>query len=131
MNLHGIVRGVIPAVTPDISVVLSTSTGFTVDPNSYAQVPAYSSAQVGAQVQPLTSKDLKQVDAINQNGEMRGIYLFGVSHGVVRSLEKGGDLLTWQDEDGVYSEWLCVQVLEQWNVGWVKVAATRQNKTAP
>lgn len=130
MNLHGVVRGQIPAVTPDIEVVLASSTGYTVaDDGPGDQVPTYAISQVFAQIQANTFSDLQQVDAINQNGEMRSAYLFGVSHGVARSLEKGGDTITFQDEDGGYSEWLVTKVLEQWTVGWVKVAIVRQNET--
>lgn len=130
LNLHGIVRGAIPAVNPDTIVVMASSTGYTVaDDGPGTQVPTYDVAQVRAQIQANTYKDLEQLDGINQNGEMRSAYLFGLSHGVVRSLEKGGDTLTWQDEDGGYSEWLVVKVLEQWQVGWVKVAIVRQNET--
>ena len=125
MNLHGIVRGAITTVNPDITAVLARSTGYT-DDGIGQQVPTYSSSQVPANIQASTFKDLQQVDAINQNGELRSAYLFGVSHAVVRSLEKGGDTLTFLDEDATYSEWLVVKVLEQWS-NWVKVAITRQN----
>jgi len=130
VNLHGAVRGQIPAVTPDILVVLASSAGYSVaDDGPGNQVPAYELAQVWAQIQANTFAGLHQVDAINQNGEMRSAYLFGVSHGVVRSLEKEGDTITLQDEDGGYNEWLVTKVLEQWTVGWVKVAIVRQNET--
>ena len=128
MNLHQIVRGAIPAVTPDLIVALAISTGFTIDPNGPGnQVPSYDVTTVRAQIQASTFKDLQQVDAINQNGEMRSAYLYGVAHGVVRSLEKGGDTITFLDEDDTYSEWLVLKVLEQWTVKWVKVAILRQN----
>lgn len=125
LNLHGVVRGLIQSVNPDTSVVLATSTGYTEDPTG-AQIPSYSLSTVRAQIQASTGKDLEQLDGINQNGEVRSAYLYGVSHGVVRSLLKGGDSITFLDEDGGYSEWLVIKVLEQWS-NWVKVAIMRQN----
>lgn len=77
------------------------------------------------QVQALGYKDLQQVDGLNLNGTRRKIYLFGVSSGVVRSLQKGGDLLT----DGNGDVWLVAMVLEQWQhgEGWASVAVTLQD----
>lgn len=119
------------AVNPDTWVTLATSTGYTIDPNGPGnQVPTFDLSTVRAQIQPNSYADLKQVDAINQNGEMRSAYLFGVSHGVVRSLQKGGDTITFLDEDNTYSEWLVLKVLEIWQTGWCKVAILRQNITS-
>src|ERR1700744_1904006 len=77
------------------------------------------------QEQALQYKDLKQLDAINQNGTRRKFYLYGVSAGVVRSLEKGGDLII----DSYGAVWLVVIVFEQWQreLGWCSVGVTLQD----
>lgn len=79
------------------------------------------------QVQSLTWKDLQQLDGINMNGERRAIYLNGVYDAVVRSLRKGGDLITRQDG----SVWLVAHVLEYWDhATWVKLAVVLQNQSS-
>lgn len=78
-----------------------------------------------AQVQALTYKDLQQISGINLNGTRRAIYLQGKLDGVVRSLEKGGDLISIASGANA-GEWLVGMVLEQWQ-DWCKVAATLQN----
>lgn len=125
MNLHGIVSGAIGAVNPNITGTLSVSTGYTVA-NNGKQIPAYDTvAGVRMQIQPMTFRDLQQTDGLNLQGTRRGIYLYGVADGVVRALQKGGDLIVITS--GVNAgTWLIAMVLEQWP-DWCKVAATLQN----
>ena len=86
------------------------------------------SRPVIAQVQPLTWRDLQQLDGLNLQGTRRKIYLYGRADGAVRPLAKGGDLITIATggvNDGIY---LVAQVLEQFP-DWVSVAATLQNNS--
>lgn len=80
---------------------------------------------VSAQVQPVTWRDLQQLDALNIQGVRWKAYLFGTINGVVRSENKGGDLITISSgpHQGV---WLVAQVLEQFP-DWCCVAITLQN----
>ncbi len=79
-----------------------------------------------AQVQPITWRDLQQLDGLNLGGSRRKIYINGTTDGIVRSLRKGGDLVTIAGgvNDGV---WLVAQVLEQFP-DWVSAAITLQNE---
>lgn len=79
---------------------------------------------VPAQVQAMTFKDLEQVDGLNLNGTRRSIYFEGKLDGIVRSENKGGDLITLSDGPNA-GTWLVAMVLEQWP-DWVKVAVTLQ-----
>lgn len=127
MNLHGIVRSAITTVNPDITVLVQVSDGYETLAGG-RQEPAYQDAYaIPAQVQSLTFKDLAQLQGLNLNGTKRAIYLYGRFDGVVRSLMKGGDLITVTAgvNKGV---WLVVQVLEQWP-DWCKVAVTLQPET--
>lgn len=81
------------------------------------------SLTVLAQVQPLTYRDIQQVDGLNLQGTRRAIYLNGFIDGLIRSSNKGGDLVTLPDG----TVWLVAIVLEHWDSGWCKVAATLQN----
>lgn len=121
MNLHGLVRGVVTSVNPDVTVALSESTGYTTSAD-FKQVPSYVTFPVGAQFQALTGKDLRQLDGMNLNGFMKAIYLFGDVEATLRVVRKGGDVIT----DSNNNIWLVNQVLETWP-DWCKVAVTLQN----
>lgn len=76
------------------------------------------------QVQPMGWKDLQQTDALNLQGTMRKVYLYGQVEAIVRPDNKGGDLIT--DPSG--RVWLVSNVLEDWTYsGWCAVVATLQN----
>ena len=125
MNLHAIVRGPINAVNPDVSGRLYVSTGQTTLASG-KRVPAYERFDdIPMQVQPLSMQDvgrLEQVDSVNLEGILRGIYINGAAKGADRVEMKGGDMLYVL---GHY--WLVVAVLEPWDVaGWTKVGAAKQ-----
>lgn len=124
MNLHGIVHSAIGAVNPHVSATMKVSTGYTTNPDG-SRVPTYATLTGDAQVQPLTFKDLTQVDGLNLNGSARAIYFFGAFNGVVRPSQKGGDIITLTGSQNT-GNWLVVQVLEQW-ADWVKVVVVLQN----
>lgn len=131
MNLHGIAGAYVSAVNPAVACSVQISTGTTTD-SSYKRSPSYAAPiTVEGQVQPMTYRDLQQVDALNLQGTKRSIYLTGNVQGLVRKDNKGGDLITMPNGD----VWLVVMVLEDWlhdagdpnEPGWVKVAAVLQN----
>lgn len=135
MNLHGIVRGVIPSVNPDTDIVWKQSIAPAVT-GAFKQVPQYATDQpVKGNVQALTGKDLRHASLQNIQGVVRGVYLFGNVQGVVRPDAKGGDLLVFpQMRGGTPQTWLVVAVLETWGVdggGWCKVAVNLQQRATP
>jgi hypothetical protein len=126
MNLHGIVRGAIGSVNPEIIAQLYRSNGYTKAPD-FSQVPAYLPPEdVPVQVQSLTYTDLQKLDGLNIEGQRRAVYVSGRWSGVIRADEKGGDLLEFPDvPNGPMRRWLAVQALETWP-DWVKLAVTEQ-----
>lgn len=80
---------------------------------------------VQAQVQPLTTKDLRHLEGLNIQGVERAIYLYGHVDAVVRPEGKGGDLIIIADgpNQGIY---LVTVVLEAWQ-GWCKAGVVLQN----
>jgi hypothetical protein len=76
-------------------------------------------------VQPMTWRDLQQLDGLNIEGVRWKIYLHGQVDGIVRPEKKGGDLVDIPSgpHAGV---WLVAQVLEQFP-NWVCAAITLQN----
>ncbi|NTJ67523.1 hypothetical protein G6M50_06065 [Agrobacterium rhizogenes] len=125
MNLHAVVAPIIGSVNPNVPCSMQVSTGYTTNDDG-TQIPTYDTVTGTAQVQALTFKDLTQVDGINKNGAARGIYFYGDIVGVLRTRTKGGDIITLSDGANT-GNWLVVQPLETWAVGWCKCACVLQN----
>lgn len=121
MDLLAITSGAIGAINPYTAMTIRVSTGNTIAPDGMQQ-PTYDTLTgISGQVQPLTGKDLRQLEALNIQGSLRAIYLEGHYDAIVRVSQKGGDLVT--DADGTV--WLVTQVLERWPE-WCRVAVTLQ-----
>lgn len=88
------------------------------------QVPVYRRAvrRLG-QIQPMSNRDLRQMEGVNLQGSPQSLYIQGNVDGLVRVEGKGGDLVI--TEDG--KTWLVVQPLENWP-DWCKVVVTLQNQ---
>jgi hypothetical protein len=134
MNLHGIVRGAINTVNPDITGVWRESTGFTQDASGKA-IPGYTDhAGIRMQVQALSGKDLMHPNFVSLQGVKRSVYMFSNVQGVNRPDAKGGDLLLFpENRGGEARTWLVVQVLETWTpdaAGWCKVGVVLQPDVA-
>lgn len=123
MNLHALASPVIATVNPMTTVSIQISTGYTTAADA-TRTPTYKPPITRtAQVQPLTYRDLAQLDGLNLQGEKRAFYLFGDIEGISRPDRQGGDLITMPDK----TVWLVALVLETYP-GWCKVAAVRQNQ---
>lgn len=121
MNLHGIVANAIGTVNPLVSISIQRSTGSTTAATG-KRSPTYAApVTVLAQVQSLTADDLRQLEGLNLQGEMRAVYINGRTDGIIRQDQKGGDLITW---NGIV--WLNSHVLEYWP-DWCKFVITRQD----
>jgi hypothetical protein len=129
MDLRGIANSVSSTVNSNIPVTVMSSNGYTKDPVTLRQVPTYTSASGPAQVQALDSVELKQLDGLNIQGSVRGIYLRGPLAGVIRPDSKGGDLIVIAASTftaaNLVGTWLVVKVLESWP-DWSKAAIVYQ-----
>jgi hypothetical protein len=78
-----------------------------------------------AQIQPLSFRDLAQLDGVNLSGEHKALYVNGRLDGVVRPRLKGGDVVTTRDG----AVWLVVQILESWSAtaNWTKAVIMLQS----
>lgn len=124
MNLHGLVTPAISVINPPTPAVLKVSTGSTTGYGG-VRTPTYATdAAISAQVQALTGPELRQIDGLNLQGTLRGIYCRGNILGIVRSQNRGGDLIVIAS--GVNAgTWLIVHVLETWP-DWSKVVGALQ-----
>ncbi len=125
MNLRAIANSVTSAINPNIGATLFISTGYTI--TNFKQVPTYSKAAVSAQVQPLSSGDIRQLDGLNIQGAQKAIYLNGSALAISRIKKFGGDLIVFPN--GTLPEgntWLVLASLEQW-ADWCKCACVLQD----
>jgi hypothetical protein len=121
MDLFDLAGPAIDMVNPDETVQVQRSTGFTIGAGR-KQLPTYAAAVQGpAQIQALDGSELRLIEGLNIQGEIRAIYLRGSLAGVIRPSAQGGDIVTRADG----STWLVVKVLESWPE-WTKAVITRQ-----
>lgn len=131
-NLHGLVRGVINAVNPDIKGQWLVSTGTTIAPGGKS-TPSYAAAvNVKLQVQGVRGSDLRKYDFLQGNGVYRAVYMFSNPDAINRVESKGADLLTFpQYPRGVVRTWLVTAIDEPWtasngSLAWTRVIVTLQ-----
>ena len=125
MDLFGIATAAIQVVNPNVPATLTPLVGYTTDSSGHRAPTPSTPQSVMVQVQPLTMRDLRQVEGLNLNGTLRAIYIRGVANATVRVSGLGGELVTLTDGPNA-GTWLVNQVLEQWET-WVKCCVTLQN----
>lgn len=123
MNLHGIVAPIIAAVNPNQQVQIATGTGSTTALDG-TRTPSYSIQSVPAQIQALTSPELRMVDNLNVQGDVRAVYFYGDVTGLLRASQVNGTLVKFADG----SVWMVFVEFEPWGTtaGWSKVGVNRQ-----
>lgn len=123
MNLHQLASPSINVVNPRIRVTVQTCATYATGPSG-KRIPVYNVpvTDVLAQVQELTTRDLRQLEGLNVTGSSRKIYMYGTLNAGMRVSRNGGDLITLPDGN-VY---LTTSVLEQWP-DWVCVSIQLQN----
>lgn len=125
MNLHKVVAGVIHAVNPQQPILVQASNGYTTGKDG-KRTPAYLPGVIAtAQVQQLTTRDLRQLEALNIQGSERKLYISGEIDAIIRLSKSGGDLIVLLDS----SVWLTTHVLEQWP-DWCAVSIVLQMDSA-
>lgn len=116
--------GLCAPINPHIIGTIKGSTG-SVTNDDFSVTPQYTTATVEIEVQAVSSQDLQQIENINQQADMRSVYVRGAVRALNRPLQIGGDILTFYGSD-----WLVTQQLEEWGDGeWSKVLVTRQMPT--
>ena len=126
MNLHGTIRGAITSVNPDIIAQYRRSTGNTVGAD-FSQTPSYAPAvPVRIQPQALKGTALRHAEALNLQGVLRTVYMYGNTQAVFRPLQTGADLLQFPlVPNGPALNWLVVDVVETWP-DWCNVTVCLQ-----
>lgn len=124
MNLRGIANAAIQPINPNISIVVSIPNGYTIDPDTLFQVPAFITETAQGNVQALDGDDLKQISYLNMQGQIRAVYLYGAIAGLVKPDAQPSAVLTFA-HGGLSGDWGVFKVLETWQ-NWCKVAVVYQ-----
>ena len=123
MNLHSIASGCISSINPMKPSTLYLSDGY-VTLRGGTRVPMYKVQTNDVQVQGLSESELRHVNELNIGGILRKVYVRGTVTSVIRADAKGGDLMTFEVEDGMKT-WMCSHVLEQWP-DWAAIVVQQQ-----
>lgn len=124
MNLNALVAPIVASVNPQVVATYQQYKRTSTDTDGSRAAAYEYPVDVLVQKQPMTYRDLIQVQGLNLNGEKCSIYVDGNWKGVSRPRLRGGDLITLPCGD----VWLVAQELEAWSdtAGWCKVACTLQ-----
>lgn len=121
LNVFAIAGNLTPIINPHITATLKISDGVEVT-DDFSTRPKFIYMPIKCEVQALSTSDLKQIENINQQSDMRAVYIIGGIKALNRPLQCGGDIINFFGSD-----WLVTQQLEEWGDGsWTKVAVTRQ-----
>lgn len=121
IDVFGIASNALGIANPMQDAILRQCTG-SITEDDGAVTTTYEDVPVSIEVQATTGGDLQMLANIDQQADLRTVYMRGVAHSLSRALQTGGDLLIFEG-----SEWLITQILEQWGAeDWCKLAVTRQ-----
>ncbi|QCE35643.1 hypothetical protein FAI40_10070 [Acetobacteraceae bacterium] len=121
IDLFGIASSVLGDVNPMREITLRKSLGVA-QTSDFLVSPQFEDLTVLADIQATSTGELQLTENMEQQAEMRAVYLSGAAHALNRPLQIGGDLLVFEGSD-----WLITNVLEQWGEkDWCKVLVTRQ-----
>lgn len=125
IDVFGIANAAIQAVNGNIPATWRRSNGYLIDDEGI-QIPQYLDTDVFVQVQAVSGDALAFTDGLDIQGVMRSVYMYGNVQGVVRSDERGGDLLLFSQTPGEpVQTWKVVTVIETWPE-WAHVIAVLQ-----
>ena len=130
MNLRALANASTQLINPNIPVTVKVPNGYSIDPATLRQVPAYITQSALGQVQAMDGDDLKQIAGLNIQGTIRAVYLYGNIGGVIRPDDQpSARLIFTTNESGEIKarEWSVFKVLESWP-DWCKVAVVYQNE---
>jgi hypothetical protein len=113
MSLLDMALSAANAVNPSVMVTLYAYSGFTQNPGG-PRTPTYNQSTIPAQVQELTTNQLKHMYDLNIGGLLHNIWSNTTLHSVDRTAGLGGDCIGMAD--GTF--WLVVHIKEQFTDGW-------------
>lgn len=122
MNIFPIVHAAVSAVSPQVPVSIQISTGSTTNADGSRSLSYAAPQTVNASIQALQYNDIVQADSMQIEGVRRKMYVYGEVDGLVRSKNKGGDLVTLPNG----SVWKVALIAEAWAT-WTCAIITLEN----
>lgn len=115
MNLHEIVKSAISAINPFQQITIIRKGGYTVDEYGVATSTTTETINVMADIQPVSSEDIKFITNYNQSTIYKAFWITGKASGLNRPLAKGGDIIEWNG-----NKYYIVTMPEDWyeTCGW-------------
>jgi hypothetical protein len=124
INLRALANQATQTINPNTAITIYVPNGYTIDPATLKQIPAYTQVSGFGNVQALDGDENKQADALNIQGTLRGVYLYGALAGVVRPNEQPSADLVFS-HGGASGRWNVFKVFETWQ-NWCKVGVVFQ-----
>lgn len=98
MNLHEIVKGAINSVNPFQTITITPRSSYTVNDYGEAVATEGTSYTIQAQIQPLTSEDIKFINNYNESTIYKAFWVSANTFGLNRPMARGGDKVVWGDK---------------------------------
>ena len=98
MNLHEIVSGAINSINPFQTITITPRSSYKVDEYGEATPNEGASYQIQAQIQPLTSEDIKFINSYNESTIYKAFWVSANTFGLNRPMAKGGDKVVWDSQ---------------------------------
>ena len=95
MNLHEIVSSAINSINPFQTITITPRSSYTVNEYGEAIATEGTSYSIQAQIQPLTSEDIKFINNYNESTVYKAFWVSADTFGLNRPMAKGGDKITW------------------------------------
>lgn len=98
MNLHDVVSNAISSINPFQPITITSRGQYTVNEYGERSVTSGTSRTVMADVQPLSSEDIKFINNYNQSSIYRSFWVSENVSGINRPLAKAGDIVTYNGD---------------------------------
>lgn len=95
MNLHEVVSSAINAINPFQEITIVSRGGYVVNDYGETVVCTDKKITVMADIQPVSSEDIKFINNYNQSSIYKSFYVSEDVHGLNRPLAKSGDIIEW------------------------------------
>ena len=115
MNLHEIVSGAINSINPFQKITITPRSSYTVNDYGEAAPVEGTSYEIMAQIQPITSEDIKFINNYNESTVYKAFWVSANTFGLNRPMARGGDKVVWGNH--IY---FVTSMPEDWyeTVGW-------------
>lgn len=98
MNLHEVVSSAINAINPFQEISITSRGGYFTNEYGEREALDNETITVMADVQPISSEDIKFINNYNQSSIYKSFYVSSDVHGINRPMAKSGDIVKWNGQ---------------------------------